>query len=58
MADIGEAMYHGYIRCATCEDNHKPTQGRIDLSDVETVEEAKERWREHIEEYHPGVLGE
>lgn len=43
--DLGEALYHGEARCEGCGE-------RVDMSDLDTVEEAKERWNEHIREEH------
>lgn len=45
--------YHvyGYVRCADCEDDPNKN-GRIDLSEADDLDEAKEIWNSHIERVH------
>lgn len=42
--DLAEALYHGEARCECGE--------TVDLSDADDVEEAGERWNEHIRTAH------
>lgn len=40
----------GYVRCGRCAESGRGA--RVDLSDAETFEEAKETWNAHLRDVH------
>lgn len=43
---------HGEVRCQQCERDGNDDRALIDLSGADDVEEAKERWYDHVREFH------